>query len=145
MDELTVLQIVVFCHVAFTFLKNLYVPGRVVQSVMCLATSASQTADPGVACSIWARSNTFVENDHEIFSTAILLPSAESIKKGCCQLQAKVCTEVLVNCLFKLAQEEVWLLTWQQNKQTNKQTKNLYVYCYNYNLSEKTLYDMCTK
>ena len=38
-----------------------------------------------------ARSHTFVEIDHEIISTIILLPSAESFKKGCCQLQAKVC------------------------------------------------------
>ena len=37
------------------------------------------------------RSHTFVEIDHEIISTVILLPSAESFKKGCCQLQAKVC------------------------------------------------------
>ena len=33
----------------------------------------------------------FVEIDHETISTIILLPSAESFKKGCCQLQAKVC------------------------------------------------------
>ena len=52
---------------------------------------ASLTADPGVASSIPARSHTFVEIDHEIISTVILLPSAESFKKGCCQLQAKVC------------------------------------------------------
>ena len=45
----------------------------------------------GVASSIPARSHTFVEFDHEIISTVILLPSAESFKKGCCQLQAKVC------------------------------------------------------
>ena len=38
-----------------------------------------------------ARSHTFVEIDHEIISKVILLPSAESFKKGCCQLQAKVC------------------------------------------------------
>ena len=38
-----------------------------------------------------ARSHTFVEVYHEIISTIILLPSAESFKKGCCQLQAKVC------------------------------------------------------
>ena len=56
-----------------------------------LATDASLTADPGVASSIPARSHTFVEIDHEIISTVILLPSAESFKKGCCQLQAKVC------------------------------------------------------
>ena len=35
--------------------------------------------------------HTFVEIDHEIISAVILLPSAESFKKGCCQLQAKVC------------------------------------------------------
>ena len=38
-----------------------------------------------------ARSHTFVEIDHEIISTVILLHSTESFKKGCCQLQAKVC------------------------------------------------------
>ena len=70
---------------------NTDVPGRVAQSVTCLATDASLTADPGVASSIPARSHTFVEIDHEIISTVILLPSAESFKKGCCQLQAKVC------------------------------------------------------
>ena len=57
----------------------------------CLATDANLTADPGVTSSIPARSHTFMEIDHEIFSTVIFLPSAESFKKGCCQLQAKVC------------------------------------------------------
>ena len=38
-----------------------------------------------------AWSHTFVEIDNEIISTVILLPSTESFKKGCCQLQAKVC------------------------------------------------------
>ena len=61
------------------------------QLVMCLATDASLTADPGVVSSIPARSHTFVEIDHEIISTVIILPFAESFKKGCCQLQAKVC------------------------------------------------------
>ena len=61
------------------------------QSVMCLATDASPTADPGVESSIPAWSHTFVEIDHEIISMVILLPSAESFKTGCCQLQAKVC------------------------------------------------------
>ena len=35
--------------------------------------------------------HTFVEIDHEIISTVILLSSAESFKKGYFQLQAKVC------------------------------------------------------
>ena len=65
----------------------------------------SLTADPGVASSIPARSHTFMEIDREIISTVILLPSNESFKKDCCQLQAKV-HEVLVNCLLKLAQEK---------------------------------------
>ena len=41
-----------------------------------------------------SRSHTFVEIDHEIISTVILLPSADSFKKGCCQLQAKVCAQI---------------------------------------------------
>ena len=69
-------------------------PGRVAQSVTCLATDACLTADPGVASSIPARSHTFLEIDHEIISTVILLPSADSFKKGCCQLQAKVCAQI---------------------------------------------------
>ena len=60
---------------------------------MCLATDASLIADPGVTSSIQARSHTFSEIDHEIISTVILLPSAESFKKGICQLQAKVCAQ----------------------------------------------------
>ena len=70
------------------------IPGRVAQSVTCLATDACLTADPGVASSIPARSHTFMEIDHEIISTVILLPSANSFKKGCCQLQAKVCAQI---------------------------------------------------
>ena len=64
-------------------------PGRVAQSVTCLATDACLTADPGVVSSIPAWYHTFVKIDHEIISTVILLPSADSFKKGCCQLQAK--------------------------------------------------------
>ena len=40
------------------------------------------------------RSHTFVEIDHEMISTVILLSSADSFKKGCCQLQAKVCARI---------------------------------------------------
>ena len=41
-----------------------------------------------------ARSHTFVEIDHEIISTVILLPSADLFKEGCCQLQAEVCARI---------------------------------------------------
>ena len=75
----------------FSLVQNHISPGSVAQSVTCLATDANLTADPGVASSIPARSHSLVKIDHEIFSTVILHPSAESFKKGCCQLQAKVC------------------------------------------------------
>ena len=75
-------------------INKIHLPGRVAQSVTCLATDACLTAIPGVASSIPARSHTFVEIDHEIISTVILLPSADSFKKGCCQLQAKVCARI---------------------------------------------------
>ena len=60
-------------------------------SIDFLATDASLTADPGVANSILAGSDTFMVIDYEIIPTVILLPSAESFKNDCCQLQAKVC------------------------------------------------------
>ena len=87
-----------------SFFKNMVMwhiksTGRVAQSVTCLATDACLTADPGVASSILARYHTFVEIDHEIISTVILLPSADLFKKGCCQLQAKVCAQVTGNPL----------------------------------------------
>ena len=43
----------------------------------------------------------------EILSTVILLPSADSFKKGCCQLKRKYVHELLVIPLFKSAQEKV--------------------------------------
>ena len=57
---------------------------------MCLATDASLNTDSGVARFDPDSVPYFWEIDHEIISTVILLPSAESFKKGCCQLQAKV-------------------------------------------------------
>ena len=69
--------------------KNL--PDCVAQSVTCLATDAILTADLGVASLIPAWSHTFVDIDHEIITAVILLPSTESFKKGCCQLQGKEC------------------------------------------------------
>ena len=71
--------------------QNQSIPDGVAQSVTCLATDVSLAADAGVVSSIPARSHTFAEIDREIISTVILLPSTESFKMGCCQLQAKVC------------------------------------------------------
>ena len=61
--------------------STFFLLGCVGQSVTRLATDASLTADPRVPRSIPARSHNFVEIDHEIISTVILLPSAESFKK----------------------------------------------------------------
>ena len=60
------------------------------------------TADSGVTGLIPGWFNTSMQTYHEIISTAILLPSADSIKKGCCQYVH----EVLVNPLSKFAQEK---------------------------------------
>ena len=62
-------------------------PGRVAQSVTCLAKDASLPADRGREFD----PGPVVKIDHEIISTVILLHFAESFKKGCCQLQANVC------------------------------------------------------
>ena len=83
--------------------------GRVAQSVTCLATDACLTADPGVASSIPVRSHTFVEIDHEMISTVILPPSADSFKKVVVSYKRKYVNELLVISLFKPAQEKVWL------------------------------------
>ena len=82
---------IIFSSFKIKLVNSQCLSGRVAQSVTCLATDAILTADPGVESSILAQSHTFLEIDHEIISTAILLPSAESFKKGCCQLQVKVC------------------------------------------------------
>ena len=81
-------------------------PGRVAQSVTCLATDACLTADPGVASSIPARSHTFVEIDHEIISTVILLPSAVHSRRVVVSYKRKYVHKLLVNRLLKPAQEK---------------------------------------
>ena len=48
---------------ASCLISSFLVPGRVAQSVKCLATDVCLTADPGVASSIPVRSHTFVEID----------------------------------------------------------------------------------
>ena len=84
-------------------------PGRIAQSVTCLATDACLTADPGVASSIPVRSHTFVEIDHEIISTVILpLPLIHS-RRVFVSYKRKYVHELLVDRLFKPAQEKVLL------------------------------------
>ena len=66
----------------------------VVLGAMGPVHSTHRGNSPTHGSSISARSHTFVEIDHEIIFTIILLPSADSFKKGCCQLQAKVCARI---------------------------------------------------
>ena len=70
------------------------IPGRVAHSVACLTTDVRLAVEPGVASLIPARFHTLVEIDHLIIFTVILLPSPDSFKKGCFQLQAKVCAQI---------------------------------------------------
>ena len=72
---------------------------------MCLTADTCLTADPGVVTSIPAWSHTFAESDHEIISTAILLPSADT-RRVVVSCKQKYVHEVLVNCLVKLAQDK---------------------------------------
>ena len=85
-----------------------YVLGSVLQSVTCLTVDTFLTADLGVTSSIPARSHTFVEIDHEISSSAILLSSADS-RRVIVSYKPKVkyVYEVLVNHLVKLSQEKI--------------------------------------
>ena len=73
---------------------------------MYLAAHTCLTEDPGVASLIPARSHTLVKIDHEIISTAILLPSTDS-RRVVVSYKQKYVHDVLVNRIVKLAQEKV--------------------------------------
>ena len=51
-------------------------------------------------------SHTLVEIDYEIISMVIVLPSAESFKKDCCQLQVKVCAQSTGTLLVQACPEK---------------------------------------
>ena len=74
-----------------------------------------------------------MEIDHEMIYMVIRLPSADSFKKGCCQLQAKVCARItgkpfvqgcpgknVVSCSDRPAMTIVVDLELKSTKQTNK-------------------------
>ena len=105
-------QVILDCIMPTIPLQYKCLPGRVAQSVTCLATDAFLTADPadpGVASSIPARSHTFVEIDHEIISTVILLLPLIYSRRVVVSYKRKYVHELLVNRLFKPAQEKVWI------------------------------------
>ena len=109
------------------FVQKNRLPGCAAQSVTCLATDACLTADPGVESSIPAPYHTFVEFDHGMISSVILLPSADSFKRVVVSYKQKYVHELLVNRLFKPAQEKMLLgeltvspdLGCKARKQTN--------------------------
>ena len=79
--------------------------GLVAQSVTCLTADTSLTVDPWVAGYIPARSHTFVEIDHEIISTTILLPPTDSRRVVVSYKRESMCTEYWFQILLvKLAQ-----------------------------------------
>ena len=78
----------------------IFVPGRLAQSVTCLATDASLTADAGVASLIPAQSHTVMEIDCEIISTVILLPSAES------RIVVSICTKYWLTACSSLPRKK---------------------------------------
>ena len=78
------------------------VMGCVAQLVTSLTADMCLTADPGVGSLVLVRSHTFVEIDHEVMSTAILLPSADS-RRVVVSYKRKYVHKVMVNRLVKLA------------------------------------------
>ena len=80
------------------------VPGHVAQSITFLTTDASLAADPGVASLIPAGPITFVEIDHEIISTVILL-----IQEGLMSVTSEsMCTNNWLTACSSLARIKVW-------------------------------------
>ena len=78
--------------------------GCAAQSVTCLTADTCLSADPVCGSLILARPHTYVEIDHEIISMAFFIPSDDS-RRIVVSYKRKYVHEVLVNHLFKLAQE----------------------------------------
>ena len=80
--------------------------GRVAQSITCLATDLSLIADVGVPSLFTARSHTFVKIDHEIIlQSSSSLPLNHS-RRVVVSHKRKYVHKILVNRLFKHAQEK---------------------------------------
>ena len=78
---------------------NVYEPGRKAQSVTCL------TADPWVTSLFSVLYYTYMEIDHKLISTIVLLPSADS-RRVVVSYKQKNVHKVLVNRLVRLSQEK---------------------------------------
>ena len=97
----------IFCGYCLAHI-NQQLPGRVAQSVTCLATDSCLTADPGVASLILVRSHTFVEIMKLFLGSFSYLPLIYS-RRVVVSYKRKYVHELLVNCLFKPVQEKLWL------------------------------------
>ena len=94
----------------YVFLSLVVFQSKILKNyIWRLATDACLTADPGVASSIPARYHTFVEIDHEIISTVILLLPLIYSRRVVVSYKRKYVHKLLVNRLLKPAQEKVWL------------------------------------
>ena len=71
-----------------------------------VGTDACLTADPGVASSIPVRSLTFVEIDHEIISTVILIPSADLFKGLLSVTSESMCTNYWLTACSSLPRKK---------------------------------------
>ena len=111
--------------------------GRVGHSVTCLATNASLTADPGVTSSIPAWWRLIIKSFLRSFSSLPLNHSRRIVVR----YKRKYVHKVLVNCLFKLADEKS-VVRWtdrlaitiavdlgcKATKQTNKRSQLIWIY-----------------
>ena len=95
------------CHYITYKMYTFNVLGHVAQSVTCLTADTCLNADLGVVSPILATSHTFMEIDHEIIFTAILLHSTDS-RRVVDSYKQKYVHDKLVNCFVKLAQVKVW-------------------------------------
>ena len=92
------------------------------QSVTWLTTDVCLTAVTAALSLIPARFHTFVKIDHEIISTVILLPSVDSFKKGCSQLQAEsMCMKYWLTACSSLPRKGMIIaVDWDIKHQTKK-------------------------
>ena len=64
------------------------------RTATCLITAVCMTADSGVVSLIPGGSHTFLDIDHEMISMVIIIPSPDSFKKCCCQIQVKLHAQI---------------------------------------------------
>ena len=64
------------------------------RTATCLITAVCLTADSGLVSLILGGSHTFLDIDHEMISMVIIIPSPDSFKKCCCQIEVKLHAQI---------------------------------------------------